>query len=183
MKQESEALGCQISKQTFFFLDLNNCIASPALFLLSNQPQMTLGRLSMVCFSPPPPCGAFSEHFPQRLGCWLLNRSFFLFVQVSNFIQFKFYSISGYKICKSGLERDRFWRAGNRLPPTQIKEARFRGEQGSQGRERRGAAGDHGAGMVRDQLQSTYILNETFCRHMEPIALPRAQFWGSSLKS
>lgn len=35
LKQESEAISCcQISKQTFFFLDLNNCIASPALLLL-----------------------------------------------------------------------------------------------------------------------------------------------------
>ena len=62
----------------------------------------------MVWFSPPPPCGAFSEYFLQRLGSWLLNQ--FIFGggggSVSNFIKFKFYSISGYKISKSGFESE-----------------------------------------------------------------------------
>lgn len=99
---------CQISEQTFFFLDLNNCIASPALLLLCSQPQMTFGRPSVVC-SHPPPRGAFSDS-PSASGSLAfkpapcsLSLSLF-FVQVSNFIQFKFYSISGYKICKSGFE-------------------------------------------------------------------------------
>lgn len=69
----------------------------------------------MVWFSPPPPCGAFSEYFPQRLGSWLFNPFFLVVVvgggrcvraQISNFIKFKFYSISGYKISKSGFESE-----------------------------------------------------------------------------
>lgn len=122
LKRESEAVGCQILKQTFFFLDLNNCIASPALLLLRNQPQMTLGRLTPVRVSPPPPCGAFSECSPQRLGSWLLNPfiSSFLFRSQILF-NLNFIPFQAIKICKSGFERNRVWQAGNRLPPMQIK--------------------------------------------------------------
>lgn len=47
----------------------------------------------------------------------------------------------------------------------------------------RGAVRDRGTEMVRDQFKSTYILNETFCGHMEPIALPKAQFWDQVLSA
>jgi hypothetical protein len=58
---ESEAVVCQIWEQTFFFLDLNNCTASPALVLFSSQPQMTFGRLTMVWLPPLHPVG-FSQN-------------------------------------------------------------------------------------------------------------------------
>lgn len=79
---------------------------------------MTFGRLTMVWFSPPPPCGAFSEYFPQRLGSWLFN-PFFLVVVVGvggvcvrksqillnlNFIPFR-----AIKSPKVALKVNRFW--------------------------------------------------------------------------
>lgn len=168
-------------KQTFFFLDLNNCIASPALFLLSNQPQMTFGRRAALLPSPSPR-GPFAEYFPPSLGSWLLNPfvfflSFFLFVQVSNFIQFTFYSISGYKVCRSGLSGSRLWRAGHRFPPKQIKAPHFRGERGPQGPEPCGAGGWGGTprrGLVEPRVKAhrfymkrvADIWNQSLCQEL-----------------
>ena len=96
---------------------------------------MTFGRLSMVWFSPPPPCGAFSEYFLQRLGSWLLNQ--FIFgggvVRSQILLNLNFIPFQAIKSPKVALKVNRFWHVGNRLPPMQIKASSFRGEQGSKG--------------------------------------------------